>query len=294
MKTLHHRLTHLLVTLLGGWLLLVACVLSVQAQSAKPVPQLTGRVIDLAGMVTAEWKPKLIAQLEAHEQKTGNQVVVLTIPSLKGEALEDYSLRVARTWGLGQKDRNNGVLFLIAKGDRKMRIEVGYGVEGTLTDAIASFIIRQTVRPLFKQGLMNGGIIAGTGQIIEVLEADEALLQQWKKRSKKRKRKGDEPQWQIFFFVAIWAMIFFGGFVSSALVRMFGKEIKPGHYRWLGMDAGPNKPGECFIVDNTRILHARKGYSGSGTRWLQGCYADLDGLNSTLAVLENKVLEAAE
>ncbi len=258
MKTLHHRLTHLLVTLLGGWLLLVACVLSVQAQSAKPVPQLTGRVIDLAGMVTAEWKPKLIAQLEAHEQKTGNQVVVLTIPSLKGEALEDYSLRVARTWGLGQKDRNNGVLFLIAKGDRKMRIEVGYGVEGTLTDAIASFIIRQTVRPLFKQGLMNGGIIAGTGQIIEVLEADEALLQQWKKRSKKRKRKGDEPQWQIFFFVAIWAMIFFGGFVSSALVRMFGKEIKPGHYRWLGMDAGPNAPKP------KRRKNSRGGYVGGG------------------------------
>lgn len=226
------------------WLTAFACFIFVaiaQAQSSKPVPKLTGRIVDLADMVTAADEANLAARLAAHEQKTGNQIAVLTILSLNGEVLEDYSLRVARQWALGQKDRNNGVLFLVAKNDRKMRIEVGYGLEGTLTDAISSFIIRQTVRPLFRQELFNGGIVAGTGQMIEVLEADEALLEEWKNRAKPPKG-GGEPDWPFFLFIALWLMIFFGGFLSSFLVRMFGREIKPGHYRWLGMDAGPNAP----------------------------------------------------
>ena len=211
------------------------------AQSAKPIPQLTGRVVDLANMIDAGEEANIVARLEAHEKKSGNQVVVLTIPSLNGESLEEYSLRVARGWALGQKDVDNGVLFLIAKNDRKMRIEVGYGLESTLTDAIASFIIRNTVRPLFRQGLFTGGTSAGVGQIIEVLEADKALLEEWKNRSKKSS-SDDDPAWPFYIFIAIWVMIFFGGFVSSFLVRQFGREIKPGHYRWLGMDAGPNAP----------------------------------------------------
>ncbi|MEP0940443.1 MAG: YgcG family protein [Rhizobiaceae bacterium] len=203
----------------------------------KPVPKLTGRVVDQAAMITVSDRANLTARLEAHEMATGNQVAVLTVNSLDGDALEDFSLRVARSWSLGQKDRNNGVLFLIAKNDRKMRIEVGYGLEGTLTDAVASFIIRETVTPLFKQSLFNGGIIAGTGQIIDVLESDEAALQEWKDRA-----NSSEPEWPFYIFIAIWAMIFFGSVISNILVRMFGREIKPGHYRWLGMDAGPNAP----------------------------------------------------
>lgn len=232
------------------------------AQSAKPVPALSGRVVDLANMIDAGEEANIVARLAAHEEKTGNQIAVLTIPSLGGESLEGYSLRVARKWALGQKDVNNGVLFLIAKNDRKMRIEVGYGLEGTLTDAIASFIIRRTVRPLFKQGLFTGGTSAGVGQMIEVLEADEALLQEWKDRSKKSK-SGGEPDWPLFIFIAIWAMIFFGGFISSFLVRMFGREIKPGHYRWLGMDAGPNAP-------KPKRSSNSGGWSGGGGGWSSG------------------------
>lgn len=220
---------------------LVAIVLlgamNLSALAQKPVPQLTGRIVDQAGMIKAADEANLIARLEAHEEAIGNQVAVLTVNSLDGDSLEEFSLRVARTWALGQKDRNNGVLFLIAKNDRKIRIEVGYGLEGTLTDAIASFIIRQTVTPMFKQGLFNGGIIAGTGQIIDVLESDPTDLELWKKRS-----SGSEPEWPLYIFIAIWLMIFFGSIVSNILVRMFGREIKPGHYRWLGMDAGPNAP----------------------------------------------------
>ncbi|MEP1206552.1 MAG: YgcG family protein [Rhizobiaceae bacterium] len=212
---------------------------SVLAQ--KAVPQLTGRVVDLAVMINAGDEADLTARLKAHEENTGNQVVVLTIPSLEGEALEDYSLRVARGWALGQKDKNNGVLLLIARSDRKMRIEVGYGLEGTLTDAIASFIIRNTITPLFKQGLFNGGIVTGTGQIIEVLESDEAALEEWRNRSRKTS-SGKDPDWPFYIFIALWLMIMSGGLLSNILVRTFGREIKPGHYRWLGMDAGPNAP----------------------------------------------------
>lgn len=230
-----------------NWLLgpslAVVCLLIVSssAWAQKAVPELTGRVVDLAQMIDANDEADLVARLAAHEQSTGNQIAVLTVDSLAGENLEEFSLRVARTWALGQKDRDNGVLFLVAKNDRKMRIEVGYGLEGTLTDAIASFIIRQTVAPLFRQGLFNGGIVAGTGQIIDVLESDEAALQEWKDRSAPTS-SGEEPEWPIYFFIALWLMIMFGGLVSNILVRMFGREIKPGHYRWLGMDAGPNAP----------------------------------------------------
>ena len=211
------------------------------AWGQKAVPELTGRVVDLANMIKADDEADLTARLKEHQSKTGNQVAVLTIASLEGEALEEYSLRVARTWALGQKDINNGVLFLVAKNDRKMRIEVGYGLEATLTDAIASFIIRGTITPLFKQGLFNGGIVAGVGQIIDVLESDEAALEEWRQRSKKTS-SGKDSDWPFYIFIAIWLMIMFGGIVSNILVRTFGREIKPGHYRWLGIDAGPNAP----------------------------------------------------
>lgn len=205
------------------------------------VPNLTGRVVDLANMIDADDEAKLVVQLEAHENSTTNQIVVLTIPSLQGAALEEYSLNVARTWALGQKGKDNGVLFLIARDDRKLRIEVGYGLEGILTDAISSFILRQTVTRLFRQGMFSGGILAGTGQIIDVLESDDAALKEWQDRSQP-KDNSSEPEWPMFVFIGLWLMIFFGGFLSSILVRMFGTEIKPGHYRWLGIDAGPNAP----------------------------------------------------
>ena len=229
------KATRILAGALALCCMLFTTVFSAWAQ--KPVPQLTGRIVDRAAMIKVADQANLTARLEAHEEATGNQVVVLTVNSLDGDNLEEFSLRVARTWALGQKDRDNGVLFLVAKNDRKMRIEVGYGLEGTLTDAVASFIIRQTITPMFKQGLFNGGIIAGTGQIIDVLESDETALAEWKERA-----SGSDPDWPFYLFIAIWLMIFFGSFVTNILVRMFGREIKPGHYRWLGMDAGPNAP----------------------------------------------------
>lgn len=207
----------------------------------------------------------------ALEEKTGDQVVVLTIPSLKGANLEQYSLGVARKWALGEKEKNNGVLFLIAKNDRKMRIEVGYGLEGKLTDAIASYIIRNEVAPAFRSGDFSGGIKRGVSSIVNVLATDASGLKQWETRAKPRKKSRrrsnrESTTWVPFaFIVSVWVFLIFGSAVSSWLVRKLGREIKPGHYRWLGMDAGPNAPKRKRKRDSRgRYVGGSSWGSGSG------------------------------
>ena len=138
--------------------------------AALDVPPLTGRVVDLARVLPAEDRQQLSDQLKAHEEKTGNQVAVLILPSLEGEPLEEYSHRVATTWKLGQKGTDNGVLLLVALSERKLRIEVGYGLEGTLTDARSSRIIRQEIVPRFKAGNIPEGVRAGTDAILKTIE----------------------------------------------------------------------------------------------------------------------------
>lgn len=139
------------------------------AQAEFAAPPLTGRVTDAAHVLPAEVERTLVAALAAHEAKTTVQVVVATVPSLGGRDIESYANDLFRAWGLGRKDKNNGVLFLIAPNEREMRIEVGYGLEGTLTDALSSRIIRDIVTPRFKAGDLPDGIEAGTEAILKVL-----------------------------------------------------------------------------------------------------------------------------
>lgn len=134
------------------------------------VPPLTGRIVDRAGLLPPDVASTLSAELEAHEAKTGNQVALLTLPSLEGEPLEDFSHRVATTWKLGWKGTDNGVLLLVVMRERKVRIEVGYGLEGVLTDARASRIIRNEIIPRFRAGAFPDGITAGLRAIIGTLE----------------------------------------------------------------------------------------------------------------------------
>jgi uncharacterized protein len=137
---------------------------------ALDVPPLTGRVVDLAHILSTDDVDRLTAKLKAHAEQTGNQVAVLTLPSLEGEALEPYSHRVATVWKLGQKGTDNGVLLLVALKERKVRIEVGYGLEGTLTDLRSAHIIREEIVPRFRAGDMPGGIAAGVAAIIKTIE----------------------------------------------------------------------------------------------------------------------------
>lgn len=137
---------------------------------ALDVPPLTGRIVDTAHIMPADLTAQLTQELEAHETKTGNQVAVLILPALEGEPLEPFSHRVATTWALGQKGRDNGVLLLIALRERKVRIEVGYELEGTLTDLRSARIIRNDIVPHFRAGDMPGGIAAGVHAILHTIE----------------------------------------------------------------------------------------------------------------------------
>jgi len=160
-----------------GLVLLAAALGTVALDvAALGVPYLTGRINDEAEMIPAEVRERLEAELAGLEDETGAQVVVLTVPSLEGETLEDYSLRVAETWELGRGDVDDGVLFLVARDDRKMRLEIGYGLEPTLTDALSSRILNDVVRPRFKAGDFGGGIEAGVGAIAGTIRGEEGVL----------------------------------------------------------------------------------------------------------------------
>jgi uncharacterized protein len=147
-------------------LLLVASA----AWSAKEVPFLAGRVNDLAGLVQAPDRERLETKLADLERKTGAQVAILTVDSLDGDTIEDYTVRVFQTWKLGRKEVNDGVLFVVARQERKMRIEVGYGLESRLTDARSRQILDDIVRPQFRSGNFGAGIDAGADAIAAVIQ----------------------------------------------------------------------------------------------------------------------------
>jgi uncharacterized protein len=134
------------------------------------VPYLTGRVVDNAEILKPDTRKRLAETLRQHEQKTTNQVAVLTVPSLQGDSVEEYAVRVFEQWKLGRKGKDNGVLVVVAPQDRRMRIEVGYGLEGALPDAIAARIVRSVMTPRFKQGDYDGGITQGVSAVVAHLE----------------------------------------------------------------------------------------------------------------------------
>ena len=139
---------------------------------ALPVPELSGHVNDYARMISPAAAQGLERDLTKFEASHSTQIVVLTIPGLKGENLEDFSIKVAESWKIGHKDIDNGVIFLVAKDDRKVRIEVGRGLEGRLTDLIAGRIVRNVVIPRFKTGDFDGGIMAGVSSIMEIVQGE--------------------------------------------------------------------------------------------------------------------------
>jgi len=155
---------------LATGLCLLALLFTGSLRAAPGFPELTGRVIDTAGLLTADVKQQLVQQLEQHEQETSNQVVVVTLSSLQGEPIEDYGYQLGRHWGIGQAEHNNGVLLIVAANDRKVRIEVGYGLEGTLTDARSHAIIQQVILPQFRDKHFGEGILRGTQAIIGTLQ----------------------------------------------------------------------------------------------------------------------------
>jgi len=154
--------------LLAAFLLLAVAATS-HAADQPAFPALTGRVVDEAGILPPQAVERLTAELGAHEQRTGQQVVVAVVKSLDGRPIEDYGYQLGRFWGIGQKDKNTGAILLVAPAEHKVRIEVGYGLEGELTDAVSSVIINQTILPSFRKGDMASGIVVGTEQMLLAL-----------------------------------------------------------------------------------------------------------------------------
>jgi uncharacterized protein len=153
---------------------LLACALGWSALAAAqvPVPPLTGHVIDQTGTLTAEQQSALEQTLTAFEAKKGSQLAVLMVASSAPEEIEQYALRVAEQWKLGRKKVDDGAILVVAKNDRAMRIEVGYGLEGALNDLTSKRIISETILPRFKSQDFYGGITAGVGQIIRVVDGE--------------------------------------------------------------------------------------------------------------------------
>jgi uncharacterized protein len=148
--------------------------------AAQTFPPLTGRVVDAADILDTPTRSAIATMLTTLEQKTTDQFVVATVASLQGESIEVYANRLHNRWALGRKDKNNGVLLLVAPTERKVRIEVGYGLESTLTNAIAQEIIDRTIVPRFRAGDMAGGVAHGVGDIVTVLTGGAAV---WKQRA---------------------------------------------------------------------------------------------------------------
>lgn len=154
------------IALLGFAAALLAAGL---AFAAPKFPPLTGRVVDNAAILSPEAEARLTAELAQLEAATGRQVVVATVPDLQGYEIEDYGYQLGRTWGVGRKDQDDGVVFLVAPTERKVRIEVGYGLEPVLTDALSNVILQQRVLPEFREGRMEAGVVAGVEAVVQQL-----------------------------------------------------------------------------------------------------------------------------
>jgi uncharacterized protein len=181
--------------------------------AALDVPYLSARVNDDAHMLSVGAVQTLEANLKAYEAQTGRQFVVLTVPSLGDEALEDFSLKVARAWKLGTKGKDDGILFLIARDDHKLRFEVGYGLEGELPDARCGRIIRSVVVPRLRAGDADGAVSAGVDAVLQTLKGQDTLPPEVPGR-------GHEPEMAPFdkFVAALLLVGFLGVFEMAGLV----------------------------------------------------------------------------
>ncbi|HXR24423.1 MAG TPA: TPM domain-containing protein [Candidatus Binataceae bacterium] len=161
-----------------GWaLLILLLILASPALASEPkFPPLTGRVVDDAAVLSADTRGELTDMLAEHERATGEQVVVVTLESLQGYPIEDYGYQLGRHWGIGQKGTNTGALLIVVPKERKVRIEVGYGLEGMLTDAASRVIIERDIVPNFRRGDFNAGVLAGTTSMLRVLGGNPAEM----------------------------------------------------------------------------------------------------------------------
>jgi uncharacterized protein len=191
------------------------CLLLPSQALALDLPPLRGHVNDYAGMLTPTRALALEQQLSDFEMSDSTQIVLLTIPTLDGENLEEFSIKVAESWKIGQKGVDNGVILLIAKAERKVRIEVGRGLEGKLTDLVSGRIIRAEIAPKFKTDDFDGGITAGVKALIEVSRGEYQAAP----RDLHQGKKGAPPLFTLLVFLSVAAVFLssFSRYLSGAV-----------------------------------------------------------------------------
>jgi uncharacterized protein len=216
------RLFHVLLALM-------LAVLAGTVAQAQTFPKLTGRVVDAANLLSPEQEAQLTAMSEATEQATGRQLVVATVTDLQGYPIEDYGYRLGRDWKIGQSEADNGIILLVAPNERKVRIEVGYGLEPIMTDALSGMIVRDTIMPAFRSGDMAGGIVAGATAINEQLklplEAAEARAKQLIDAGSKKRPGNDAKGW---FVAAFWLFVVLMIILPMIIGAARGKKYRGG------------------------------------------------------------------
>jgi uncharacterized protein len=210
------------------------------AAFAVNYPALTGRIVDQANVISADTRNAIEPKLVDLETKSGIQLVVATVSSLEGQEIEPYANELFRTWKLGEKAKNNGVLLLVAPNEHRVRFEVGYGLEGTLTDALSKVIIANAIAPRLKTGDFSGGVSRGVDDIITVLTTDAS---EWQQRPALRLDSEQTPEWVIWLLVA-------GAIGLTTLLF-----VSPG-FRWFFFNVVLN-----ILVDT--LLHSGGSSSGS-------------------------------
>jgi uncharacterized protein len=214
----------------------LACLLLLFLPSpgaALDVPPLRAHVNDTAGMLSSAAEQKLEQELTAFEKSDSTQIAVLTIPSLEGESLEDYSIKVAEAWKIGQKGKDNGAILLIAKQERKIRIEVGRGLEGKLTDLLSGRIIRGEIAPRFKAGDFDGGVSAGVGAIMAAVKGEYTASP----GDGGAARKGSKPVLTLLLFLLVGCVVL--GAISKILGGLAGAVGLPVVASLLSSGLGP-------------------------------------------------------
>jgi uncharacterized protein len=230
--------------------LALTLLLTLVCARAETFPPLTGRVVDAANVLSAQTRADLTTKLADLETRSSIQLVVATVPSLERQEIEPYANDLFRAWKLGEAKQNNGVLLLVAPKEHRVRIEVGYGLEGTLTDALSKLIIVNAMTPRFKAGDFNGGITRGVDDVITTLTTDQS---DWQKKPDLR-QQDDSPGWLValvFIFVII---IFF------IAIRGGGGRGGPGGFLLglaSGMASGGGRSGGGGFSDGG-------GFSGGG------------------------------
>ena len=192
----------------------------VPAWAEVPIPPLSARVTDLTGTLSAQQRGELESRLAAFEAKRGSQIAVLMLPSTKPEEIEQYSIRLAEAWKIGREGVDDGVIVVVAKDDRRLRIEVGYGLEGVIPDAVAKRVIDERITPRFREGDFHGGIRDGVEQLIRLAEGEKLPEPEARAAS----RGGRDPVSGLFDYVvpALFFIVIAGGVLKLLLGRLAG------------------------------------------------------------------------